>query len=161
MAFSRAHRQAIVEDFCRRHNGLYSPDLFLREVQEMGEDHPAFSWFLWDDEDAANEHRLWQARTFVSDLRIKFSVETVNRKGAIRVLVSEAPYALSPVSSRNSGGGYYVTDLNDPSHIAELTRQAATSLQTWLRRYGSCSPPAAELIEKAISLLDVSEERAA
>jgi hypothetical protein len=133
--FTKELRQKIVEDFSRRHNGQYSPELFLKEVKDIGESHEAYSWFEWDGKKAAQEYRLWQARSFAKDLRINFTVEEVGKGGAVTVRTTEMPMVLSPSGGRKTGGGYVLTDPNDPEHQAEHCHQAATALRSWLNRY--------------------------
>lgn len=133
--FTKELRQQIVEEFSRRHNGQYNPEIFLKEVREKGKDHPAYGWFEWNAKKAANEHNLWQARAFAKDLRITFSVEEVGSGGAVTVRTTEMPMVLSPSSGRSGGGGYVLTDPNDPAHQAEHCHQAATALRSWLNRY--------------------------
>lgn len=135
--FTKEERQAIVEEFSRRHNGQYSPELFLKEVKDTGESHPAYSWFEWDGKKAAQEYRLWQARSFAKDLRIKFDVEEIGRSGEVTVKTTEMPMVMSPRNTRNDGGGYLLVDPNDPAHKAEHCHQAAAALRSWLKRYGS------------------------
>lgn len=133
--FTKEIRQKIVEEFSRRHNGQYNPELFLKEVKETGATHPAHAWFEWNAKKAANEHNLWQARAFAKDLRITFTVEEVGRNGAVTVRTTEMPMVLSPSNGRKDGGGYVLTDPNDPAHQAEHCHQAASALRSWLSRY--------------------------
>ena len=133
--FTKELRQQIVDEFATRHNGYFNPALFLEEVQKIGPDHPAYSWFEWDDDEAARQHRLWQAREFTRDLRVKFTIEEVRPDRSVSVRTVEAPAMLSPIERRSQGGGYYQTDLSNPEHMAELCRQAASALGLWLRRY--------------------------
>ena len=100
---TKAARQAILDDYLARHNGRFDAGEFLTEVRAGGEDHPAFGWFTWDDDRAAHEHRLWQARTFARDLRVTFNVETLER-GAVRIRTVEAPRLVSPLEGRQKGG---------------------------------------------------------
>ena len=97
--------------------------------------HPAFEWFQWDDETAADQYRIWQARTFVQGLRIKFEVITTKRSIS-GVVVREAPAYVSPIEDRRAGGGYLQVDMDNADHVAELLRQASVSFETWVRRYG-------------------------
>ncbi|WP_152977587.1 hypothetical protein [Bradyrhizobium pachyrhizi] len=132
--FTRDLRQQIVEEFSRRHNGQYDPSLFLKEVQDVGETHPAHGWFEWDQDKATREYNLWQARAFVKDLRIKFEVEEVGRAKPVTI-TTEAPLVISPTSGRGDGGGYFRFNPNDPAHQAEHCHQAAVALRSWLNRY--------------------------
>lgn len=134
--FKRSLREEIVREFTARHGGLFDPEAFVAEVQRKGAAHPAFEWFEWDDAAAASAHRIEQAREFVSDLRVTFSVEIIGRNQSITIREMEAPFALSPLSGRRTGG-YYITDPRDPEHMAELCHQARRDLDAWLRRYGS------------------------
>ena len=133
--FTKTLRQQIIGDFAAEHGGLFVPSEFVEEVRATGPDHPAYEWFTWDTEKAALEHQIWQAREFAKGLIITFSVETISRKGTIKVLEVEAPFALSPVFDRKDGGGYVITDPTDPEHMKELCYQAAIDLERWLRRY--------------------------
>lgn len=135
--YTKAQRQEIIREFAVRHNGQYNPKLFIEEVQSQGSAHPAYEWFEWDDDTAAREHRLWQAREFAKNLRISFTVEEVGRSNVIRLRQTEAPLVLSPVEGRSDGGGYHLFDPNNPEHVAEHCSQAAKSLRSWLNRHES------------------------
>ena len=137
MRFTKELRQQIIRDFCLRRNAEFDARLFEQEVRETGPSHPAYEWFEWDGETAAREHRIWQARQFSQGLKVSFSVEEVGRGGKTSVRVVEAPMLVSPVSGRREGGGYFMTDPNNPEHLAELARQAAGDLTRWLKRYES------------------------
>lgn len=155
--YSKVRRQAIVQEFAGRHNGQYDPSLFLAEVEEKGPEHPAHGWFEWDSEKAVREYHLWQARVFASGLRVAFTVESIGRTGTISVRESEMPMVLSSMDGRRTGGGYFLVDTDNPEHMAEHCRQAATSLRGWLDRYKSAldySGANASMIEKALRSLD-------
>jgi hypothetical protein len=155
--FTKALRQQIVRDFTAAHGGVFDPEQFVREVKNKGESHPAYEWFEWDQSAAAWQYQVEQAREFVRDLRVTFTVEIVGRNQSITVKEMAAPFAISPVGGRRGGGGYIITDPNDPAHMAELARQAASDLEAWLRRYGSVLAHAgstAAAIERQISALN-------
>lgn len=133
--FTKELRQQIVREFAIRHNGQFNAALFLAEVRATGPDHPAYEWFTWDDQEAADQHRTWQAREFANGLKVTFTVETIGRDRAFTIKEASAPMVISPVAGRHQGGGYWLTDPDNPEHMAEHCRQAATSLRTWLRRY--------------------------
>ena len=132
--FTKALRQQIVEEFARRHNGRFNPALFVEEVRRKGSEHPAYEWFEWDRNKAALAYQVEQARDFARDLRVVFHVEEVGRSKPIRV-ASAMPMVLSPIADRSHGGGYVLTDPDDPAHLAEHCRQAAQTLRSWLARY--------------------------
>jgi hypothetical protein len=136
--FTKALRQKIVKDFAIKHNGIYNPTLFLEEVRRSGPSHPAYDWFEWDRDRAAAQYQVEQARNFARDLRVSFKVEVINGgRRSIQVRETAMPLVLSPVDGRRSGGGYVLTDENDPAHMIEHCRQAAMALRAWLSRYRS------------------------
>lgn len=128
---SRETRQHLIRSYAERNGGVYDPKGFLAEVREQGRNHPAYAWFEWDDQEAAEEHRVEQARRFATGLKVVFSVEQVGG-GVVRVT---APMMHSPLGSRGEGGGYRVTDMTQPAHVDELRAQAARDLEAWRRRY--------------------------
>lgn len=132
--FSKALRERIVRDFTARHNGRFDPAVFVEEVREAGPSHEAHEWFEWNDVEAAHQYRVEQARAFVQGIRVSFTVEEVSR-GRVTVQERSFPLALSPLGDRRSGGGYIVTDPDDPDCMAELCSQAARDLEAWLGRY--------------------------
>ena len=134
--FTKALRQQIIEDFARENNGWYDPRAFVAHVAKVGSEHPAYDWFTWDDVAAAEAFRLKQAREFASELVVVFKVEEVG-SGPVRIVERTAPLLTSPEKSRQSGGGYYLTDLTDEEHLAELCRQAARDLHWFMTRYGA------------------------
>jgi len=137
MKYTAKVRQAIITDFCKRHGGEYNPVVFVREVKRKGEDHPAYSWFTWEDTDAAEQYRIWQARVFARNLVIKFAIEEIGRGGRMTVVEQQMPMIISPREGRREGGGYILTDPKDPMHMALLCGEAAVALRTWFRRYSA------------------------
>lgn len=135
--FSKERRQEIVRAFAVRHNGQYDASLFLEEVRETGESHPAWGWFEWDTDKAARQWHLEQARAFASGLRVSFRVEDIRPGRPVAVRTMEMPMVISPMDGRDKGGGYVLTDPENPAHMAEHCRQAAAALDAWLRRYRS------------------------
>ena len=132
--FTKALRQQIIEDFSRRNNGWFDPKAFVAYVGETGPDHPAYDWFTWDDVAAASAYRVDQARDFARGLKVTFKVEEVQH-GPVNVVSREVPFLTSPKATRKGGGGYYLTDPNDAEHMAELAREAASTLRWFIGRY--------------------------
>ena len=126
--FTKDLRQQIVKDFATRHNGVYNPTLFLEEVRRTGKTHPAYEWFTWDEHEAAVAYQIEQARSFARDLRVTFRVEEVTGAHQVRIKETPIPMVISPMEGRKNGGGYVLTDPDDPEHIAEHCRQAARTL---------------------------------
>lgn len=132
--FTKALRQQLVRDFAEKNGGWFDPAVFLSEVRKAGEKHPAYGWFEWDDGEAAHEFRLDQARDFARGLKVVFEVQTMNR-GTLRVVEQSAPMLVSPMAGRKGGGGYFITDPDDPAHMIELCLQAAQSMRWFISRY--------------------------
>jgi hypothetical protein len=157
--FTKEERQQIVKDFAIRHNGQYNAALFLQEVREKGIEHPAFEWFAWDKDKAFDAYQLEQARDFASDLKVIFQVEEIGRNKTVKVKQVSMPMVISPVGGRHDGGGYFLTDPQDPAHRAEHRKQAALALRAWFNRYQAAlieSGGSPEGIEKAIAALESS-----
>jgi hypothetical protein len=155
--FTKEDRQQIIKDFCLRRNADFDARLFEQEVREKGSEHPAYSWFEWNEDKAAEEYRIWQARQFATGLRISFKVEEIGRGGTVTVRSVEAPMLVSLGADRRDGGGYFLTDLDNPEHMAELCRQAAVALGTWLRRYEAAlqhAGVAKQTFERQVKLLE-------
>lgn len=159
--FSKALRERIVREFTARHNGRFDPAVFVEEVREAGPTHEAHAWFQWDDEAAAEQYRIEQARSFIQGIQITFTVENVVR-GKVAVREQMVPLALSPLSGRREGGGYIVNDPKNPDHMSELCSQAARDLEAWLRRYRAALEYAggsSATIERQTQLLSGALER--
>jgi len=136
MSLSKLTRQRIVKEFAVRHNGHYNAALFLDEVRKTGKKHPAYEWFEWDADKAAQAHQLEQARAFARDLRVTFTVTEISGgKRRVRVRESTMPMVISPIRGRQDGGGYVLVDPKDQGHVDEHCRQAAMGLRAWLGRY--------------------------
>lgn len=165
--FKRSLREQIVREFTARHGGLFDPEAFVLEVKRKGAEHPAYEWFEWDEEKAATAYWIEQARDFVRDLKVTFSVEIIGRNQSITIREMDAPFAISPLGARRGGGGYYLTDPTNPEHMAELCDQARRDLDAWLRRYSAAAAHVGmnvAPIERLMSLLGSaghSEEQAA
>ena len=132
--FTREARQEIVEAFARANGGVFDAGAFLAEVSQVGKKHAAWDWFEWNDNKAAREHRLDQARDFARGLVVRFEIQVVDR-GATKVVSQSVPLIMSPTDNRRQGGGYVMTDPDDPQHMAELCRQAAQGLRWFIERF--------------------------
>jgi len=161
MTLSKLQRQRIVKEFAVRHNGRYNPSLFLAEVKEVGEKHPAHAWFEWDQSKAALAHQLEQARAFARDLRVTFTVTEINGgKRRLKVRESTMPMVISPIQGRQDGGGYVLVDPKNLSHQDEHCRQAAVGLRAWLGRYADAVKHVGHSTQPIEELAALLEQRA-
>lgn len=124
---SRAERQRIVDEFAERHGGVFDKREFLAEVRESNGSHPAWSWFEWRDDVAAEAYRLQQAGDFVRDLVLV--VEVVTPRSV--TLNLEAPAMLVPLADRREGGYRPLAVVG----VEELRREAVMALIAWRGRY--------------------------
>lgn len=134
---TRKQRQEIVDEYLAQSGAnQYIPHEFVAWLSEHP-DHPAYGWFEWDDAKAADAYRLDQARAFVQDLRITFSVESVGSGGAVKVSSGSMPSLISPLEGRRSGGGYVPLRADDAVSMDVYCDEAARALDAWCRRYES------------------------
>lgn len=135
MAFTKADRQRIIDGYLHETGeNMFVPAAFIDWLADQPE-HEAFGWFFGkDDATAAREYRIGLARQMASGLRIVAEVSTT-QASVVQISVREFPAYVSPVASRKSGGGYEPFDPKDDAAMAELRRQGAVALRSWLARY--------------------------
>ena len=131
-AFTPAERLRIVQEHMDEHGGVFRPHEFVDSARSPN--HPAHAWFVWNNDEAGEAFRLWQARQFPK-VRIKHeAVETVNvSDGKTTIEVAPMPAFVSPIPNRASGGGYVSTETS--AGQAALREEAAAMLQSWLNRF--------------------------
>jgi hypothetical protein len=138
MKFTKRDRQKIIDDYLQDSGeNMFIASSFIDWLSDKP-DHQAYPWFFAkDDEAAAREYRIGLARQMASGLRIISTVSEVSASNVVQIITHEYPAYVSPVAGRRSGGGYERFDPSDAEHIAELKRQGAQSLRSWLDRYAS------------------------
>ena len=75
----------------------------------------------------------------------------------MKIVEQEMPLVLSPMSGRRQGGGYFLSDPNNPEHLAVLAGEGATALRAWLKRYSAAlrvSGIPARVIEHAAEAME-------
>jgi hypothetical protein len=156
--FTKELRQRLVREFAERNGGIYDAKLFEREVRNAGPAHEAYEWFTWDEETAALQYRIDQAREFAIGLKIVFTVEEIGRNRKVVVVERDMPFAMSPLDGRLNGGGYYLTDPKNEDHVREHCRQAAASLRTWQARYSAAAASVgmSTALDRLIAALDAA-----
>ncbi|MFE3836934.1 hypothetical protein [Pseudogemmobacter sonorensis] len=159
--FPMKERQAIIDGYLgATGRNLFNPAEFI-DWLEGQPDHEAFPWFFgMDDAAAAREHRVAMARQMANGLRITAKVQEIPMAAApMRVSFREFPAMVSPVDGRRQGGGYVPFDPNDPDLAAELLRQGAQALRSWLARYRGISEASGisvGSIEEIVGALDIA-----
>ena len=135
--FTKADRQRIIDGYlAETGRNMFNAAEFIDWLGEQPE-HEAYEWFYAkDDASAAREYRIGLARQMASGLRIVAEVSTAPQKGkVVQIAVREFPAYVSPVATRKAGGGYEPFDPQDGAAMAELRRQGAVALRSWLARY--------------------------
>ena len=135
--FPKKERQRIVDEYLQATGrNMFVPGEFVDWLGGQPE-HEAYGWFYGlDDTEAARQYRIDLARRMASGLRLVVSdVEAETRT----IVVREYPAYISPVAARREGGGYAPFDPRSEIDQAELRRQAAVSLTSWLNRFRGCA----------------------
>lgn len=129
-------RQEIIDDYLSKTGrNMFNAGEFIDWLEKHPE-HEAYDWFFgMDDAEAARQHRIHLARRMASGLRI-VAKEEVSEARVVQITEREYPAYISPVADRKSGGGYQRFDPTDADAMAELRRQGAVALRSWLDRYG-------------------------
>lgn len=80
--------------------------------------------FIWDDTEAARQHRLWQARQIIQEVKVIYD-DTAPEPVMVRV------YASLPSDRKQEGGGYRSTEdiLADPERKRELFQMLKRELE--------------------------------
>lgn len=135
--FPMKKRQAIIDGYLVATGAnLFDPAAFIDWLSGQP-DHEAYEWFFAkDDAAAAREYRIGMVRQWANGLRITANVsEAPTQSRPVAVTMREFPSLVSPVGGRKDGGGYQPFHPDDPAMVAELRRQGAQALRTWLARY--------------------------
>lgn len=135
--FPMKKRQAIIDGYlAATGRNMFIPSEFIDWLAGQP-DHEAYEWFYgMDDAAAAREYRIQMARSMANGLRITAKVqETALAAAPVKVAVREFPALVSPMAGRKDGGGYQPFNPDDPEMVAELRRQGAQALRSWLARY--------------------------
>ena len=130
MQFAKTEKQEILDDHLKAHAGEFSPLAFVGEAEKGS--HPAHQYFQWDNKKASHEWRLWQARQFVSGLRIE--AKAIIAK-PLRVDVTARTTTVEMPAVVSEGYGSYVSTTKREGREI-LMAEAARSLNNWLERYG-------------------------
>lgn len=115
----------ILERIRMNHGGLLKAEDVVSEAES--EDNPLHPYFCWDDNEAAHQYRLWQARELITVVAIRIP----NTRGMTQMYVSLS-------SDRSQPGGAYrgiLEVLSQPELRRELVWQALEDLRFWERKY--------------------------
>ena len=118
-----------LDEIMLAHGGLLNPSHVVEHARDPGT--TLHSQFVWDDSDAADKYRLWQARQIISN----YHVVCTTPKGQV---VQVSAYVSLP-EDRKSGGGYRAIGevLSMPEHRRQLFAQAVAEFKQWRVKYSS------------------------
>jgi hypothetical protein len=135
-AWSARERQRVIDAYLNESGrNLFVPREFLAWLHDRP-DHPVHPVFFGiDDIEAAQAWREGRVRHWISGLRIAVRTADAGPSVVAGIVIRELPAMVSPTAGRSSGGGYAPVDPSDPAMVAELRRQAASALDSWLGRY--------------------------
>ena len=128
-------RQRVVDEYLNDSgNNHFQPREFLAWLKERP-GHSLYDVFYGkSDERLATIMREAMVRHWISGCRLTVNY-TDPTSTSVNVVVTEQPAYISAVAGRKAGGGYTRNDPSDPEAQAELARQAASALDSWLRRF--------------------------
>lgn len=156
MRYSKNDRQKIIDDYlAATGRNMFVPSEFVAWLEGQPT-HPVYAvFFAKADAQAAIEYRIGLARRFASGLRIRVT-ETITETAQVRHIVTrEYPALISPVHARRvAGGGYQPFDASDPEMQAELRRQAASALRSWLNRFSGAVEAAGISVDGVVAVVD-------
>lgn len=89
--------ETLLSKIASKHGGLLRPSDVVEEASNPR--HPLHSRFTWEDDEAARQYRLWQARQLISSVKVTYEVQ--ERKIKVRAFVS-----LTPERNDEEAGGY-------------------------------------------------------
>ena len=133
-----------LERLARLHGGVLTPEAVVKAARPKSS--VLHSRFEWDDSDAAEKYRLWQARQL---MRVVVQYEAVGTREPVEVRV------MTSLSTDRSGDtrGYRVTTavLEDPAHRAQLLADAKEEMRKFQAKYQQLT----ELAEVFIAMENV------
>ena len=130
---------AEIEKIYNDNGGLVDPAMVVETAKD--ESNPLHDYFQWDNNKAANQYRLWQARNLIQEIRV---VKIPGQERTIRAFVSLE-------RDRGNGGYRKVVDvLSNKQLHAEMLREALEQLEIFKRKYQDLAEltPVFEAIKK-------------
>ena len=116
---------AALKGLSKKHGGLLFPEVVVKAARPSSS--PLHGYFTWDDSEAAEQHRLWEARQL-----LRVTVEYVEHGGKER-----SYQVFCSLTSDRQEGGYRVTAqvLSNAQLRAQLLEDAREEMLTFRKRY--------------------------
>ncbi len=116
---------AALKGLSKKHGGLLMPEVVVNAARPPSS--PLHSYFTWDDSEAAEKHRLWEARQL-----LRVTVEYIKHGG------KERSYKVfCSLTSDRQEGGYRVTAqvLSNAQLRAQMLEDARDEMRTFQQKY--------------------------
>jgi len=118
---------AVLKRIAKRAGGILQPEQVVEAARP--EDSPLHSSFTWDDTEAAQNYRIWQARVLIRTT-VKY-IDVAGTQTPVRVFVS-----LTPDREQESGGyRTTVSVLSDRELRAQMMADALDELRRFELKY--------------------------
>lgn len=136
--FTQQRRQRIIDDYLSKtKRNTFRPGDFIDWLADKPEHEAYAAFYSIDDQEAARAYRIELARRFVSGLRIVVTEHVTEDTSRTIKVSGDAPRFISPLSSRQDGGGYVAYDPTDATSVQAFRQEAAVALNSWRKRYAS------------------------
>ena len=137
VTMSKTERAALKVDYMERHGGAWDPAGFLEEVRAANGQHPAWHWFEWDRDTAAEKFLLEQAKEFGRGIYVTVKTEEIVHN-EVKVVSVEVPLTLARTTKTGRYTGEHIQfDPSDEDHLIDMRRQARFRLAEFQRQFGA------------------------
>ena len=140
----------VLTEILEGNDGILTVDSVLEAAED--ETSPLHKHFTWDDTQAANEYRRWQARALIAKCRI---VVESRPDVQVRAFVS------LPSDRQQDGGGYRfrLDVLDDDDQKAELMRDMKNRVEYWSQQASWLDAPVRQALDRFADAVNQAVEQ--
>lgn len=104
--------------------GKITPQDVVEEAQDFNS--PIHDYFEWDDSEAAEKYRLWQARQLIASVKVEWMGKQTDAYYTARVVIDEEPQQ-----------AYYSAEkvFNNEDLYKQVLKSAVSELRYWQTKY--------------------------
>lgn len=121
-----------LEKIAEKRKGKVKPEDVVREARNRRS--PLHNYFNWDNNDAAEKFRLWQARNLINHITVVVKYDHKEREQKAFFSVNETPYG----DERNLKNRIYITIervLSEPNLREQVINKALDEVEYWEDKY--------------------------
>ena len=107
-----------------RKNGLISPHQVVQKARNP--QSSMHQYFEWEDADAAESYRLFQARQLIKQVKVKYEGKEISAFHNVQVIVADAP---------ERGYVHLQTLLSNEAMKEQVVQRAAAEIEYWQKKY--------------------------